>query len=271
MEHARIAPYNSQTESHLEDASEFRLPPRISVSSSVSDIGEMLLKDGSRGGVWVANSPLIRAQTEVLAHMKEFLSDWKKWKPEETRDSNNFSFNSLYYTGSQTYLKQLVEPFVRGQPYCPEGKDFQVVLRVNNFPAGAKDQSYHDHRAPFASFIFNPEVPLGTPIYELTWGHGDNINCAQTDILASGSSYSIEDYSRVYHRVAALTDVFTVLVGVIPEGARPPHGKRNLMLNLGKNAKLFNAALKYFNPEDISKRMPDVDKMRAATRSTNRA
>lgn len=195
--------------------------------------------------------------------MHGFLSDWKTWKPEETRDSNDFSFNSLYYTGDQALLKQLVEPFVRGQPYCQGGRDFQVVLRVNNFPAGAKDQSYHNHRAPFASYIFNPQLPHGAPIYEITWGRGDDINSAQTDILSSGTSYSIEDYSQVYHRVTALADVFTVLVGVIPEGARPPHGKRDIMRDLGKFARIFNAALAHFNPADISKRMPDVDEIRA--------
>lgn len=229
-----------------------------------SDSGELLLHskpDGS-SGVWIKNSPLLRAQEVVLTHIKEFLSNWMLWRPETTLDRDGFSFNSLLYRGDRGPLRELMAPFVTGQPYAPKGEEHSVIIRINNFPAGSTDQAYHNHRAPFASFIFNPNLPDGTPIYQLMWGIGEAEESAQVDVLCSGTSYAIENYTDVYHRVTALEDVYTVIIGVIPKVTRDPQNKYSLMRDLGKNARFFNAALEYFDREGTIQRVPDIDEIR---------
>lgn len=255
----------SASQQQTTDSEKLTIPPGgLFLNPPHSDSGELLLRSSpdQASGVWIKNSPLLRAQEAVLRHMKDFLSDWKLWRPETTLDRDGFSFNSLLYRGDRGPLRDIMAPFVTGQPYAPEGEEHTVLIRINNFPAGSIDQAYHNHRAPFASFIFNPNLPDGTPIYKLMWGVGKAEEAAQVDVLCTGTSYAIENYANVYHRVTALEEVYTVIIGVIPKVTRDSQNKHSLMMDLGKNARFFNAALEYFDREGTIKRVPDIDEFR---------
>jgi hypothetical protein len=229
----------------------------------ISARGELLLHGLEGGGVWLSGSPLLKAHAAVRANIKAFLSDWKRWRAEETSDREGFSFNSLVYMGDPTLLKQLVLPYVEGESYARTLQGVQVVLRINNFPVGEEDQAYHNHRAPFASYIFNPSMPPGCPIYELTWGHASDGTHAQRNVLTTGTTHSIEEYDKVFHRVKALDTIYTLLVGVIPSNARERQSQYFMMKDLGKAARLFNEALQHFDPEHEIQRMPDIDEYRS--------